>query len=151
MKCKCRGPSTPLRISWGQPWNGSPWWHCHSSGVLGCEAGPTWLQSPPMRTVAGAPALLGDPGVTKQFGIPSPSPARHPAASITCSLAPPSPHLRAGMPQGGRGGNDPSTAALPLSSHPQPAPTASGDRFAPARGHFSSIRPWQRLNGARLG
>lgn len=86
------------------------------------------------------------------MGLLSPPP--HPPPLRGCSPPPP-PRPQTGIPRGGRRGNDPSTAALALSSRPPRAPTlrpaASGDRFAPARGHFSSIRPWQRLNGARRG
>lgn len=76
-------------------WTGSPWWCYHLLGVPGCEAGSTWLQSPPMREVAGVNAPLGDlrpwrqetPGAQKIRGSPAcPSPTTFPPIARSLSL-----------------------------------------------------------------
>lgn len=56
-----------------------------------------------------------------------------------------------GMPRGRRCGNDPATAALPEKQPPLPGRRRLRRQVRTCWGHFSSIRPWQRLNGAREG
>lgn len=56
-----------------------------------------------------------------------------------------------GMPQGRHCGNDPATAALPEKQPPLPGRRRLRRQVRTCWGHFSSIRPWQRLNGAREG
>lgn len=138
-------------------------------GVPGCEAGSTWLQSPPMREVAGVNAPLGDlrpwrqetPGAQKIRGSPAcPSPTTFPAIARSLSLhSRPTSGLQCPWEAASVMTPDscaPTTKPPPPRPPPPPLrlpppPSASGDRFAPVRGHFSSIRLWQRLNGARGG
>lgn len=56
-----------------------------------------------------------------------------------------------GMPGGRCCGNDPATAALPEKQPPLPGRRRLRRQVRTCWGHFSSIRPWQRLNGAREG